>query len=179
MWEGGYREPCVMRWPGKIPPDTKCDELASTIDIFPTVARLIGAEVPTDRKIDGKDIWPLMAGKPGAKSPHDVLYCYYDRQLRAVRDPRWKLVLPHQYRSLDGKPAGRDGVPANYKQLKTEQALYDLKHDVGETTDVSDEHPEIVTRLEHAAEKAREALGDDLTNRKGNEVRPPGRVDRE
>ena len=82
MWEGGYREPCVMRWPGKIPADTKCDELASTIDIFPTVARLIGAQVPTERKIDGKDIWPLMSGKPGATSPHDVFYCYYDRQLR-------------------------------------------------------------------------------------------------
>src|SRR5215213_5130699 len=70
MWEGGYREPCVIRWPGKIPAGSKCDELASTIDIFPTIAKLIGAQVSTDRKIDGKDIWPLMSGAPGATSPH-------------------------------------------------------------------------------------------------------------
>src|SRR5690242_19606034 len=107
MWEGGYREPCVMRWPGKIPAGTKCDEFASTIDIFPTFAKLIGAEVSSERKIDGKDIWPLMSGTPDVKSPHDALWCFYDRQLRAVRDRQFKLVLPHQYRSLDGKPAGR------------------------------------------------------------------------
>jgi arylsulfatase A len=176
MWEGGYREPCVMRWPGKIPTGTKCAELASTIDIFPTVAKLIGAQVPTERKIDGKDIWPLMSAAPDATSPHDVLYCYYDRQLRAVRDPQFKLVFPHEYRSLDGKPAGRDGVPANYKQLKTKQVLYDLKNDVGETTDVSPDHPDVVARLERAGEVARAALGDELTDRKGSEVRPPGHI---
>ncbi len=71
MWEGGYREPCVMRWPGRIPAGTTCDELASTLDVFPTVAKLIGADMPTDRAIDGSDIWPLMAGENGAKSPHD------------------------------------------------------------------------------------------------------------
>ena len=68
MWEGGYREPCVMRWPGKIPAGTKCDEFAVTLDMFPTVAQLIGAELPTDRVIDGKDIWPLMAGEHGARA---------------------------------------------------------------------------------------------------------------
>ncbi len=125
--------------------------------MFPTVAKLIGAEVPTDRVIDGKDIWPLMAGEPDAKSPHEAFYCYYGRELRAVRDRHWKLVFPHEYRSLDGRPGGRDGVPANYKQLKAEQALYDLKNDVGETTDVSAEHPDIVARLEQHAEKARAA----------------------
>jgi len=96
--------------------------------------------------------------------------------LRAVRDPQFKLVFPHEYRSLNGKPAGRDGVPANYKQLKTKQALYDLKNDVGETTDVSADHPDVVARLEHAGEEARAALGDELTNRTGSEVRPPGRI---
>jgi arylsulfatase A len=176
MWEGGYREPCVMRWPGKIPAGTKCDELASTLDVFPTVAKLIGAELPSDRIIDGKDIWPLMAGQKYAKSPHEVLYCYYGRELRAVRDRQWKLVLPHEYRSLDGKPAGRDGNPVNYKQLKTKKELYDLKNDVGERNNVFKKHPKIVARLEQEAEKARAALGDTITGRDGNEVRPPGKV---
>jgi arylsulfatase A-like enzyme len=177
MWEGGYREPCVMRWPGKIPAGTRCDEFAVTIDIFPTVASLIGGKVPTDRVIDGLDIWPLMSGEAGAKSPHEAFYCYYDGGLRAVRDRQWKLVFPHEYRSLDGRPGGRDGVPANYKQLKATQALYDLKNDIGETKDVSADHPDVVARLEQAAEKARTALGDNFTGRKGNEIRPDGQVD--
>jgi arylsulfatase A-like enzyme len=174
MWEGGYRVPCVTRWPGKIPAGTKCDELATTLDMFPTIAKLIGADLPTDRTIDGKDIWPLMSGEEGAKSPHDVFYCYYDRQLRAVRDRRWKLVLPHEYRSLEGKPGGRDGNPVAYKQVKTKRALYDLKNDIGETTDVAKDHPKIVARLKQAAEEARAALGDTLTGREGSEVRPAG-----
>jgi arylsulfatase A-like enzyme len=179
MWEGGYRVPYVMRWPGKIPAGTKCDELAVTIDLFPTIAHLIGAEVPTDRVIDGKDIWPLMAGDDGAESPHEAYWCYYGRELRAVRDRRWKLVFPHEYRSLNGKPAGRDGKPKPYDQLKTGMALYDLKNDVGETTDVSAEHPDVVARLEQEAEKARAALGDTLTGRTGSEVRPVGKAKRE
>ena len=87
------------------------------------------------------------------KSPHEVFYCYYGRELRAVRDRRWKLVFPHEYRSLDGKPAGRDGKPVAYKQLKTKEALYDLKNDVGETNDVAAKHPEIVARLEQRSGK--------------------------
>ncbi len=176
MWEGGYRVPYVMRWPGIIPADTKCDEFAVTMDLFPTIARLIGADVPTDRVIDGKDIWPLMAGDDGAKSPHEAFYCYYGRELRAVRDRQWKLVLPHEYRSLDGKPGGRDGVPTQYKQLKTDKALYDLKNDVGETTDVAAQHPLVVARLQQQAERARAALGDTLTGRTGSEVRPAGKA---
>jgi hypothetical protein len=117
-----------------------------------------------------------MSGAPGAKSPQDVLWCYYDRQLRGVRDARFKLVFPHEYRTLDGKPGGHDGVPVNYKQRKTPQALYDLKNDVSETTDISSDHPDIVARLERAGEEARAALGDTLTNREGSEVRPPGRL---
>ena len=117
-----------------------------------------------------------MIGEEGAKSPHEVFYCYYDRELRGVRDRRWKLVFPHEYRSLDGKPAGRDGNPVAYKQLKTKQALYDLKNDVGESTDVADAHPDIVARLEGEVEKARAAFGDTLTGRKGSEVRPPGKI---
>jgi arylsulfatase A-like enzyme len=176
MWEGGYRVPCVTRWPGKIPAGTTCDELAVTFDLFPTVAKLIGAEMPTDRVIDGKDIWPLLSGDEGAQSPHEVFWCYYGGELRAVRDRQWKLVLPHKYRSLQGNPAGRDGRPKPYTDVSTDLALYDLKNDIGETTDVAAKHPEIVARLQKEAEQARAALGDKLTRRKGNEVRPPGRA---
>jgi arylsulfatase A-like enzyme len=173
VWEGGVREPCLMRMPGKIPAGTVCREPVMTIDILPTVAGLAGAEVPK-HAIDGHDIWPLMAGTPGAKSPHEALYFYRDRQLQAVRSGRWKLHFPHAYFTLDGKPGGKDGKPAKYVEHKTELALYDLETDVGETTNVAEKHPEVVRRLEALADKAREELGDSATDRKGKGVRPPG-----
>jgi arylsulfatase A-like enzyme len=176
MFEGGYRVPCVMRWPQKIPAGTRCDELATTLDLLPTIARLIGAEVPRDRIIDGKDIWPLMAGQPNAVTPHDVFYCYYNRELRAVRDRRWKLFFPHRSNTLSGRAGGKDGSPARYDQHEVGRWLFDLKNDPGEKTDVAADHPDIVARLEQLAEIARSKLGDALTGREGNEVRPAGQL---
>ncbi|MEQ8849029.1 sulfatase [Botrimarina sp.] len=173
MFEGGYREPCVMRWPAKIPAGGKTDELATTMDLLPTIAALIGAELP-ERKIDGKDILPLMTSD--APTPHEVFYCYYNRELRAVRDARWKLHLPHQYRTLDGREGGAGGVPVAYDQATIGLELFDLKNDVGETTDVAGDHPEVVERMLAHAERARAALGDRLTDRDGSEVRPAGHV---
>ena len=176
MFEGGYRVPCVMRWPGKIPAGTRCDELTATMDLFPTIAGLIGATVPNERVIDGQDIWPLMAGQPDAISPHDVVYCYYNRELRAVRDRRWKLFFPHRSNTLSGRTGGKDGTPARYDQQEVGRWLFDLKNDLGETTDVAAENPAIVARLEQYAERARAALGDTLTGRVGSDVRPAGQL---
>ncbi len=172
MFEGGYREPCVMRWPDAIPAGTSCDELATTMDLLPTIAKLIGAELPDDRVIDGKDISDLMVGKMGAVSAHAAFYCYYGRELQAVRDRRWKLHFPHMYRSLDGKVPGMNGHAVRYEQLEIGMELFDLKNDVGETTNVADQYPNVVARLKKHAEHARQTLGDKLTGRKGSEVRP-------
>jgi arylsulfatase A len=176
MFEGGYRVPCVMRWSGRIPAGTRCDELAVTFDLFPTIAHLIEAKVSNDRVIDGKDIWPLMAGAPNATSPHDAFYCYYNRELRAVRDRRWKLHFPHRSNTLAGKPGGRDGKPARYEQIEVDNWLFDLTNDIGETTDVAADHPDIVDRLQKHAETARAKLGDTLTGRQGSQVRPAGHL---
>ena len=174
-WEGGIREPTIMRWPGHIAPGTECAELASTIDVLPTVAKLIGAKLP-DHKIDGCDITPLMFSEKGAQSPHESFWCYYGGgQLQAVRDRRFKLQLPHTYRTLAGKPGGKDGSPAPYSNAEVGLVLFDLEADVGETTDVSKEHPDVVARLLEAAEEARADLGDTLTKRKGKGAREPGR----
>lgn len=178
MFEGGYREPCVMRWPGRIPPATACDELCTTMDLLPTIAGLIGAEVPTDRVIDGKDILPLMTDH-GERSPHEVMYCYFNGELRGVRDRRWKLHLPHHYPTLAGREGGTGGKKARMDRSQIGTALYDLKADRGETTDVSADHPEVVARLMQHVETARHELGDKLTDREGSAVRPVGRVDPE
>jgi len=176
MFEGGYRVPALMQWKGKIPAGTTCDQLSSTIDLLPTIAGLIGADLPK-HTIDGKDISPLMFGQADAKTPHEHFFCFYSpKSLHAVRTGRWKLHFPHTYRTLAGGPGGTDGQPVNYQSAKIGLALFDLQNDVGETTDVAAQHPEIVAALTAAAEQMRQSLGDQFQNRQGTDVRPPGRM---
>ena len=177
-WEGGTREPCIMRWPGKIPAGTDASDMFMTIDLLPTIAGVVGADLP-ERKIDGLDVWPIISRQPGAENPHEAYWFYYGtNELQAVTtgDGRWKLQLPHAYRTLAGRPGGRDGTPAPYSQARVKRPeLYNLAEDIGETKDVASEHPEIVSRLEALAEKARAELGDALTKRPGAGRRNPGR----
>ncbi len=176
-FEGGIREPTLMRWPGKIPAGTTCDELASSIDILPTVAALVGAELPT-HTIDGRDIRPLMFAHPDARSPHESLYCYYaNGELQAIRDRQWKLFFPHTYRTLAGQPEGSGGIPAKYVTAQIGLELFDLKSDPGETKNVADQHPDELARLQQLAERARDDLGDTLTGRSGSGIRPAGKLD--
>ena len=173
-FEGGVREPCIMRWPGKVPAGRVLDTPAMTIDLFPTFAKLIGAELPK-HPIDGKDIGPLVFGKAGATSPQEAYYFFWGRELHAVRSGKWKLHFPHDYRHV-GANRGADGKAAGQSNAKIGLSLYDLEADVGETTDVADKHPDVVTRLKALADKARDELGDALTQRQGKGVRPPGRL---
>ena len=178
-WEGGTRTPCVMRWPGHIPAGADSWDMLMTIDLLPTIAKLVGAELPRN-KIDGLDVWPIISRQPGAKNPHAGYWFYYGaNNLEAVTtaDGNWKLQLPHAYDTMTGQPPGHDGVPGVYAHRKVEtEELYDLVHDIGETTDVSARYPEMVKRLEAEAEKARADLGDGLTKRTGTGRRPPGRI---
>ena len=150
-----------------------------TIDFFPTIANLIEAQLPS-HKIDGRDVWPIISRQPGAKNPHTAYWFYYEvNQLQAVTtsDGRWKLQLPQTYRTMIGQKPGRDGLPGNYVNRElTKAKLYDLVNDVGETTDVSSKHPEVVKQLNAEAEKARADLGDALRKRPGSGQREPGRV---
>jgi arylsulfatase A len=172
-WEGGVRVPCVMRWPGKIRAGGECRELAATIDLLPTLAKLAGAPLPKNQ-IDGLDIGTLITGDGSAKSPHDA-YCYYwGQELHAVRSGSWKLHFPHSYRSL--KQAGRDGAPGPYQEQTCGLELYNLSNDIGESKNVATDHPDEVARLQKLAEVMRADLGDTLTNRKGTGVRPAGQL---
>ena len=176
-WDGGQREPTVMWWPGQVPAGHVCGEVAGTIDILPTLAGLAGIkQLPQKHKIDGHDIWPLIAGHKGAESPHEAYYFYWGRHLQAVRSGRWKLHFPHSYRSLAGRKGGTGGKPTKYTQARTPLALFDLAQDIGETTDVLAKHPEVVARLKRLAARARAELGDSATKQVGSGVRPPGRL---
>jgi arylsulfatase A len=134
-YEGGMREPCIMRWPGKIPADTLSLEVAGTIDLLPTIAGLAGASVPTDRVIDGKDIWPLMSGGPEVRSPHEAYFYYSGNLLEAVRSGKWKLR--------------RSGAAR----------FYELHEDLTDSRILADNHPAIYRRLDEAMNNLD---GDDL-----------------
>src|SRR4029079_18088639 len=134
-FEGGVRVPFIARWPGKIPAGSTCREPAMTIDLFPTIPKLIGAELPR-HKIEGLDIWPLLSAQSGAKSPHEALYFYWLNRLDAVRSGRWKLHLAHDF--THHGPAGGDAAPGKLTVQKIDQSLFDLDTDIGETTNVAE-----------------------------------------
>ncbi|MDR2233032.1 MAG: sulfatase [Tannerella sp.] len=173
-FEGGQRVPCIMRWPGKIPAGTVCNQLASAIDLLPTLAQLCGAPLPS-LKIDGLDISPLMFGNETAK-PREYFLYYYDRNsLKAVRNDRFKLVLPHIGRTYAGFLPGNDGQPGQVNERHQEYlSLYDLRRDPGERYDVQNQHPEVVAELMKIVEAARLDLGDELTGQEGTGRRPVG-----
>jgi len=147
--EGGMRVPFIVRYPGKVPASFICNELASTIDILPTFAKLSGAEAPDDRIIDGKDIWPLISARKDAKSPHQAFFYYHTTQLQAVRSGKWKLILP-----LSEKKRGWAG------QESAALKLVNLQKDIHEDNDLSKQFPEVVEKLMALAVTARADLGD-------------------
>ena len=159
-----------MWWPDTIPSNSVCKTPAMTIDILPTVANLIGAKLPK-HKIDGKSIVKLIKGI-GDESPHEAYYFYYGKQLQAIRMGKWKLHFPHSYRTMAGKPGGKDGIPTKYSQAKIGLALFDLDKDIGETTDVKSMYPGIVAKMQKLGASMRTELGDN--GRKGKGQREPG-----
>jgi arylsulfatase A-like enzyme len=175
MFEGGCRESTIFWGPGRVPAGSVCREPAMTIDVLPTVARLLGAALP-EHRIDGRDIWPLIAGDPGARSPHEAYYFYYGRELQAVRSGKWKLHFTHGYSTLNGRKGGTGGLPAKYDQARIDLSLYDLEQDAGEKTDVKDGHPEVVARLQALGAAMRKDLGDAATKDPATGAREPGRI---
>ena len=175
-WEGGQREPCIMRYPGKIPANQTISTPVMTIDLLPTIAGLTGSQLPVN-KIDGKNVWSVITGQ-SSESPHEAYFYYYKtNELHGVRYGDWKLYFPHSYRSLNGREGGKDGLPVEYEQnIITEIALYNLKTDIAETNNVASDNPEIVEKIEKIADQMRQRLGDKLRNMEGTEVRSAGSI---
>jgi arylsulfatase A len=124
LYEGGIRVPCLVRWPGRIEPGTVCREPLIHMDFFTMVLRATGAAMPDDRVIDGRDPTAALAGK--VASPHESLFFQY-RKMSAVRSGRYKIL-----RTAPGQPF----------------ELYDLASDIGETTDLAAEKPDVAVSLE-------------------------------
>jgi arylsulfatase len=160
-FEGGVRVPCIIWGPGRVPAGTVCTSIASTLDMLPTLAALAGAETPSDRVIDGEDIRHLIHGEFDKADPDKAFYYYLRVHLQAVRQGKWKLLLPRDEEPIGAAPFSRNThiAPADRVGF-AEPFLVDLESDIGETTDVSDRHPDVVERLLALAESMRSDLGD-------------------
>lgn len=140
VYDGGIREPTLMWWPGTIPAGTVCTEVAASIDLMPTLVKLCDGTLP-QRKIDGKDITPLLMGTPDAASPHDTYVLMHGPG--TVRSGKWKF-----YPWKEGKGGRRDAAKDKPSDLAVQ--LYDTVADIGETRNLAAEHPEVVKRLQAA-----------------------------
>jgi arylsulfatase A len=150
IYEGGVREPCIMRWPGRIPAGTTSPQIAGNIDVLPTLAKLVGNALPGDLVLDGRDISSLMFEDAAPRVRDTHLYFTKASQLGAIRQGNWKLILPtsppQSGQSKSGKK-GKDLADAGSPEL------YDLDKDPAESTNVATDHAEIVTRLSEEAER--------------------------
>jgi len=163
-FEGGVRVPCIMRWPGKIPANRISDEPLAIMDFLPTLATLAGGTVPTDRVIDGKNFWPVISGVNGAKSPHEALYYLRGRGVNGVRMGDWKYLVASAKEELPGaeielskeeqklprsqrKALLKERTKAARGKQGDSEMLFNLRQDMGESTNLIDRHPEVAARL--------------------------------
>lgn len=171
-YEGGYRVPGLVRWPGRIAPGQVVESIACTMDIFATSLDAAGISLPKDITIDGRSLLPMLMGK-ATPEPRYLLGAQ-NQNLATIRDDRWKLHViqprdPFLQRTESGQPwvdpRAPDGTtilapanqyqPQDYPGLRGGVApaamqLFDLKADPGEQRDVAAEHPEIVSKLKAA-----------------------------
>ena len=137
-------------------PGVRTDALAANIDVVPTLVEACGAKAPK-QEIDGQSFLALLIGDKTAA--REAFAYYYGDRLEAVRKGKWKLHLPHAYRSyVDMVPAARDGLPATTHQRQIGLSLYDLEADPGETNDVAASNPAVVKELQEFAAAERKKL---------------------
>ncbi len=175
-WEGGQREPCIIRYPDEIKAGRVINTALMNIDLLPTIAHLTQAMLP-QKEIDGQNAWSLLSGETTA-SPQEAYFYYYKvNELHGVRYKNWKMYFPHVYRSLNGRKGGKDGLPVDYDQNTLEQIeLYDLANDISEQNNVADEHHDVIRKINLLADSIRLKLGDALVGQEGSATREIGVV---
>jgi arylsulfatase A-like enzyme len=118
------------------------------MDLLPTIAAITGAALPA-WPIDGRNVLPILEGAPGGASPPATMYFYAGTELQAVRAGQWKLHLLHGYNTVT--EPGMDGDSGQEAPRTIPMSLFDFDADLGETADVSDLHPDVVSELMSAA----------------------------
>ena len=147
-FDGGTRSATIIKYPAKLKANQQSSRALMTIDLLPTLCEVANIPLP-ETEIDGKNVWDIISGKPDAKNPHKYYAFTNDSEFQAVLsgDGKWKLHLPHNYRTMTDIK-GKDGMPGKYDySAKIELSLFDTENDPYETTNVILEHPEIAEKL--------------------------------
>lgn len=139
-WEGGMREPCIVRWPQVIAAGTVNMGITSTMDVLPTILDFAGIKSPDDRVIDGYSLKEVLT--KNSESPRQTMFYYSGGVLRAVRWKQWKLHMETSKSEQLGEFAKLE------KPL-----LYDLQQDPGEQYDIANKHPDIITEMQEIIKK--------------------------
>jgi arylsulfatase A-like enzyme len=150
-WDGGHRVPGIFMWPGMVPAGEVCDQMATVMDLLPTIKTLVGGALPDDLFIDGNNIWLLLSGENKTEQQGEKFYYYNGLNLQAIREDNWKLHLPREEKMLVWWDGGR-------RDLK-DPLLFNLERDSSESINVAAEHPDIVNRLLNQASGIRDKLG--------------------
>jgi len=150
-FDGGTRSACIIKYPGKIKASSTSITAFCSIDIVPTICAVTGAELPKN-EIDGTNVWGLITGKEGAENPQAYYPFSTGGRFEGIisGDGRWKLHLPHPYRTL--VRAGMDGEAGDYEQKQIDLSLFDMVNDPYETTNVIVKYPEVAEKLTALAE---------------------------
>jgi arylsulfatase A len=164
--EGGVRVPCIAWWPGKIAPGTTCNSLASVIDFFPTFAALAKYPLNDHVKRDGIDISAYLFNPETEQGPRPYFY-WHTGYLQAVRFGDWKVNLLGDFDDI----AKENITKSSYRIVQFPEGieLYNLHSDPGETVNVAEKNPDVVSRILQLAEKEKKALGE--WTQKGPELR--------
>ena len=141
VWEGGIREPGIMRWPGHIPAGVENNTPCGLVDLLPTFCTLAECRVPDDRPIDGVDLVPIWNGESIRRSYPLFWFFYRVEPAAAMRDGDWTIVG-----YLAGKvPKSHPLSPEQMAWLKRTGferfELYNVRVDIGEQSDLSSRHP--------------------------------------
>ena len=142
IWEGGHRVPFVVRWPGKTPAGSVSRELVELTDLLATVAAIVGADLPPEAGPDSCNILPALLDTEPEKAVREFAVHHSLWGVFAVRQGPWKLI-PHRGSGGFTRPQTLDPAVAGGPPGQ----LYHLEHDPAETTNLWDEHPDVVARL--------------------------------
>jgi len=133
VFEGGHREPFIVRWPGVVKPGTVCGQLAHQADVIATIADVLGTKLPDNAGEDSFSLLPLLRGED--RPVRETAVSCASSGVPGLRCGPWKLILQ------------RD------PQAKTEVQLYNLDHDLGETINLAAAQPELVAEMRALMEK--------------------------
>ena len=154
-FDGGVKSALIIKYPGVVPAGQSSDDFLYSVDLMPTLCAITGSPLP-ENEIDGENALPVLENKPGFEYRRPCHAFSTGKNFEGIfsSDGRWKLHLPHKYRQV--KTYGNDGKPGVYAIKEIPLSLFDMENDPMETTDVKEDHPEILKELMEVAARHEE-----------------------